>query len=79
MLLYIDNIALATESTSLQKNARVLQREVKRITALGDKQAVQFDLAKTELLHFSTARDYLDYRITTPTGEPIKPSSIAVR
>ena len=78
-LSYIDDIALATESTSLRKNARVLQKEVKRITALGDKQAIQFDLAKTELLHFSTAKGHQDYGITTPAGELVKPSSTAVR
>ena len=35
-LLYIDDIGLLTCSTSLKKNARILQREVRRITELGN-------------------------------------------
>jgi hypothetical protein len=68
-LSYIDDIALAISSTSWKKNARILQREVGKLTRTGDSQAIQFDLAKTELLHFSkSAKDHPTYRRGNPTG-----------
>jgi hypothetical protein len=52
-LSYIDDISLAVSSYSYERNARILQREVERLTGTGKMQAIQFDLAKTELLHFA--------------------------
>jgi hypothetical protein len=43
-------------SYSYERNARILQREVERLTGTGKMQAIQFDLAKTELLHFSRSK-----------------------
>ena len=40
LLSYIDDIALATSSTSWTKNARILQREVGKLTRTGDSQAI---------------------------------------
>jgi hypothetical protein len=51
-LSYIDDIGLAVSSYSYERNARILQREVERLTGTGKMQVIQFDLAKTELLHF---------------------------
>ena len=55
-LSYIDDIGLAVSSYSYERNARILQREVERLTGTGKMQAIQFDLAKTELLHFSRSK-----------------------
>jgi len=78
-LSYIDNIALATSSTSWRKNVRILQREVEKIITTRQSQAIQFDLAKTELLHFSKSKKAREATITLPTGECIKPATSAIR
>ena len=78
-LSYIDDIALATTSTSFGKNAKILQREVTKLTRTGNSQAIQFDLAKTELLHFSKSAESKMATITLPTGERIIPTQKAVR
>ena len=78
-LSYIDDIALATSSTSWRKNAQTLQREVEKITITGQSQAIQFDLAKTELLHFSKSKKAREASIILPTSERIKLATSAVR
>ena len=77
-LSYIDDIGLITSLTSLQKNARTLQREVERLTRLGNRQAIEFDLAKTELIHFAKGKGS-DNGITLLSGETIKLATKAVR
>lgn len=77
-LSYIDDIALLTASTSLQKNAKILEKEVKLLTKRGAEQAIEFDLAKTELLHFAKGKGK-DSSLTLPSGELIKPAKKAVR
>ena len=49
---YIDDIALAVSSTSIKKNIRILEREAAKIFSLGERNAVEFDPGKTELVHF---------------------------
>jgi hypothetical protein len=78
-LSYIDDIALATSSTSWKKNAKTLQREVAKLIRTGNSQAIQFDLAKTELLHFSKSAKAKSATITLPTRETILPAQNAVR
>jgi hypothetical protein len=78
-LSYIDDIALAVSSSSYERNARILQREVEKLTVTGQKQAIQFDLAKTELLHFTRNKKARESTILLPTGETIKPAQNAVR
>ena len=77
-LSYIDDFGLLTASTSLKKNARTLQRAVEALTEYGNQQAVQFDLAKTELIHFSKGKGS-NSSIILPSGETIKPATTAVR
>jgi hypothetical protein len=57
----------------------VLQREVKKLTQTGQSQAIQFDLAKTELLHFAKSERARATTITLPIGERIRPAQNAVR
>jgi hypothetical protein len=52
-LFYIDDIGLATSSTSYLLNSEVLQREVAKLVRTGNSKAIQFDLQKIELLHVS--------------------------
>ena len=56
VLSYIDDIALVVSSTSVKKNIKILEREVAKIYQLGLAMAIGFDLAKTELLHFTTSK-----------------------
>ena len=49
---YLDDISLTTSSKSFSKNTKILEREVKDLIQLGDKNAISFDIAKTELIHF---------------------------
>jgi hypothetical protein len=74
----MDDRGLLTASSSIAKNAKVLEREVQKITELGKKQASQFDLAKTELLHFVKGR-MAKSPITLPSGEVVHPATKAVR
>ncbi|KAJ8063422.1 hypothetical protein OCU04_008642 [Sclerotinia nivalis] len=75
-LSYIDDIAMITHSSSWKKNILSLERAAKQIYALGEKNAIQFDLAKTELMHFSTFKYAKDASIKLPNSEIVQPSSL---
>jgi hypothetical protein len=66
-------------SSSFSRNAKILQKAVEKLTATGNEQAIQFDLAKTELLHFLKDKKSRKAWITLPTGKTIKPAQKAVR
>jgi len=55
-LSYIDDIGLVVSTTSIKKNIKILEREVAKLYSLGAKNAIEFDLAKTELIHFTTSK-----------------------
>ena len=71
VLSYIDDITLSTSSTSLKKNIRILEREAAKIYALGASNAIQFDLAKTELIHFTTSKEAKTASLRLPNDEII--------
>ena len=73
---YIDDIALIVSSTSLKKNIRILEREVSKIYELGAKDAIQFDLAKTELLHFTKSKEAKITSLKLPNNEIVKPKEL---
>ena len=54
---YIDDILLIVLSTSLRKNIQILEREAAKIYSLGAKNTIEFDLAKTELVYFTTSKE----------------------
>ena len=54
---YLDDISITTFSKSLKQNAKALEREVKNIIELGQKNAISFDIAKTELIHYTKSKD----------------------
>lgn len=74
-LSYIDDIALTTSSTSLRKNARTLQEAAATLYALGKDNAIEFDLAKTELIHFSKGKDS-STKVTLPGDQEVIPKDI---
>jgi ribonuclease HI len=73
---YMDDIALTTSSTSLKKNITILEREVARLQELGTRMAIQFDLAKTELIHFTTAKAAKAASLQLPSGEMVQPKQL---
>ncbi|KAJ8063433.1 hypothetical protein OCU04_008652 [Sclerotinia nivalis] len=75
-LSYIDDIALITYSTSWKKNILTLEKAATNIYILGEKNAIQFDLAKTELMHFSTSKYTKDAPIKLPNLEIVQPSTL---
>ena len=73
---YIDDIALIVSSTSLKKNVRILEREVSKMYELGAKNAIQFDLAKTELIHFTKMKLAKSTSLRLPNNEIVKPQEL---
>jgi Reverse transcriptase (RNA-dependent DNA polymerase) len=65
---YINNISITTKSINLRKNTRILQQEVDIVYKLASENTIQFDLAKTELIHFITSKEAKLATITLPDG-----------
>jgi len=74
-LSYIDDISLTYASTSLKKNARVLTAEIAKLYELASENAIEFDLAKTELIHFSKGKGQKE-SVQLPDGTRIEPSTL---
>ena len=68
-LSYIDNISLTATSSSLKRNVKILEREVAKLYELAAQNAIQFDLTKTELLHFTRSKEAKVATLTLPNGE----------
>ena len=69
-LSYIDDIALQISSTSIKKNVAILQRELQNLFIKGKDLQIEFDLKKTELIHFDSS----DASLQLPTGDQIASS-----
>src|SRR6266511_598181 len=54
---YIDDIGLVASSESIEKNYKILKEIVIRIFEKGADNLIQFDLEKTELIHFYSKRN----------------------
>jgi len=67
----MDDIALTTSSTSLKKNVRILEREVAKLRELATENAIEFDLAKTELIHFTKIKEAKTASLRLPDGEVV--------
>jgi hypothetical protein len=76
VLSYIDDIALTTSSTSLKKNVRILKREVAKLQELATENAIEFDLAKTELIHFTRIKEAKTTSFRLPSGEVVQPKEL---
>ncbi len=72
-LSYIDDISLTVALTSVKKNVKILEREARTLYELASRKGVQFDLAKTDLIHFGTTKKM---QLTLPDGEKIKPKGL---
>ena len=71
---YLDNISLTTASKSLKKNIKTLEREVKNIIDLGKKNAISFNIDKTELIYFNNSKKKPSLEL--PNGELVSPSKV---
>jgi hypothetical protein len=67
---------LTTSSTSLKKNVRILEREVARLQKLAIESAIEFDLAKTELIHFTRIKQAKTTSLRLPDGEVVQPKEL---
>lgn len=76
VLSYIDDIALTTSSTSLKKNIEVLEREASKLYELAAKNAIQFDLDKTELIHFYKSKYSKEATLKLPNNTIIEPKEL---
>jgi hypothetical protein len=76
VLSYIDDVSLTVASTSLKKNIKILQREAAKIFERGAENAIQFDLAKTELMHFTTGKEAKTANIRLPNGDVKEPKEL---
>ncbi len=76
MLSYIDDIALIVSSISLKKNIKILKREAAKLYGLGAENAIQFDLGKTELIHFTRAREAKTASLILPNQAVVEPKEL---
>ncbi|KAF5189612.1 reverse transcriptase, partial [Thalictrum thalictroides] len=73
---YMDDICIIASSKSIRKNIKILEREASHIYALGTNNAIDFDLAKTELVHFSRSKDAKKGTMTLPNGDILSPNTL---
>ncbi len=76
VLSYIDDIALPTSSTSLKKNVHILEREVAKLQELATENAIEFDVAKTELIYFTRMKEAKTASLGLPNGELVQPKEL---
>ena len=50
---YIDDFSITTVSKSARQNCLILKREAESLVREAKKSAIEFDISKTELIHFS--------------------------
>lgn len=70
---YIDDIVMIAQSTSFKKNIQILEREATELFKQAKVNAIQFDLSKTELMHFSKEKDAKRKTLHLPNGAEISP------
>ena len=62
---YVDDIALSYSSKSLESNYKILELAVEKLLQMQTQNNIQFDMEKTELIHFHSKRiiNYQDYTV----------------
>lgn len=63
-------------STSLKKNIRTLEEEAKSLYKLASLSKIEFDLDKTELIHFTKLKEAQLINLTLPNGIIVKPKDL---
>lgn len=72
-LSYVDDLTLSTSSTSLRKNVQTLEREAEKLCQIAAQGGIEFDIDKTELMHFTGSRDAINHPVRLPDGKTIQP------
>ena len=62
---YVDNIALSYSLKSIENNYKMLELVAEKLLQLQSQNNIQFDMEKTELIHFHSKRigNYQDYTV----------------
>ena len=62
---YVDDIALSCFSESIEDNCKMLELAAEKLLQLQGQNNIQFDMEKTELIHFHSKRidNYQDYTV----------------
>jgi hypothetical protein len=71
---YLDDITLTTTSKSLKQNIKTLEREVKDIFELRNKNAISFDIDKTKLIYFDNSKNKPSLKL--PNRAIVLPSKV---
>ncbi len=74
--MYIDDISVIVTLSSFKKNAKILEREVGRLVRARENNAISFDIAKTELLHFSSSKTATKATLQMPDKSTITPKQV---
>jgi hypothetical protein len=72
----MDDVPIPALSTSLKKNIRLLEKDVTTLFGLGVPCTIQFDTAKTELIHFTTGKKSLTATFTLPDQTIVIPRPV---
>ena len=72
---YIDDFSITVSSTSAKKNCQVLNDILWDLFQLAEEKGVEFDIAKTELIHFHTRREEIEETIMAGQNM-VKPSAV---
>lgn len=70
------DIWLIVGTTSLKKNLKMLEREAKKLHNLGAYHSIEFDLNKTELMHFNTAKETRKTTLNLSNGNQVRPKEL---
>jgi hypothetical protein len=70
---YVDDVSLTTAFTSLKKNVKRLETEARKLFCLTEENSIAFDLAKTDLIHWTTIHQAADLPLKLPNREIIQP------
>lgn len=68
---YVDDISMTTASRSFKNNIKTLEREAQKLYQLAAENQIEFDLAKTELIHWGKSPN--DTSIKLPNNTTIEP------
>ena len=63
LISYIDNITIIVLSKTIRQNCRLLQNAAIELIKWGENHYIEFDMTKTELIHFGHAKRLLKYPV----------------
>lgn len=70
---YIDDIVMIAQSPSTKKNVKILERESQCLYQRAEKNAILFDLDKSELMHFTKEKRAKQETLILPSGQILTP------